>query len=94
MRLKTRLTSMAQERGPAKPPPPLLSEMVQGMPRGEMQQIRVLVPARARHGQGRSGDRRTASRENDRYNRGTDPMRVVIFYVIDADTPFLDVARH
>jgi len=28
------------------------------------------------------------------YNRGTDAMRVVIFYVSDPDTPFLDVARH
>ena len=43
MRLKTRLTSMAQERGPAKPPPPILSEIVQGMPKGEKQQVRVLV---------------------------------------------------
>ena len=28
MRLKTTLTSMAQERGPAKPPPPILSALV------------------------------------------------------------------
>ena len=34
------LTSMAQERGPAKPPPPLQR---QGMSEGEKQQVRVLV---------------------------------------------------
>jgi len=28
------------------------------------------------------------------YNRGTEPMRVVIFYVSDPDTPFLEPARH
>jgi quercetin dioxygenase-like cupin family protein len=27
------------------------------------------------------------------YNRGTEPMRVVIFYVSDPDTPFLDPAH-
>jgi quercetin dioxygenase-like cupin family protein len=35
--------AMAQERGPAKPPPPVLSKIVQGMPKGEKQQIRVIV---------------------------------------------------
>jgi quercetin dioxygenase-like cupin family protein len=35
--------AMAQGRGPAKPPPPVLSEIVQGMPRGEKQQVRVIV---------------------------------------------------
>ena len=29
------LASMAQEKGPAKPPPPLLKEIVEGMPKGE-----------------------------------------------------------
>ena len=28
------------------------------------------------------------------YNRSSTDMRVVIFYVSDPDTPFLDVARH
>jgi quercetin dioxygenase-like cupin family protein len=37
------LPSMAQEQSPAKPPPPLLSEIVQGMPKGERQEVRVLV---------------------------------------------------
>jgi hypothetical protein len=31
------MTSIAQERGPEKPPPPLLREIVQGMPKGEKQ---------------------------------------------------------
>jgi hypothetical protein len=50
--------SMAQEQSPAKPPPPLLREIVQGM------------------------------------RSSTEPMRVVIFYVSDPDTPFLDPAHH
>ena len=29
--------------GPAKPPPPVLSEVVPGMPRAKKQQIRVIV---------------------------------------------------
>jgi quercetin dioxygenase-like cupin family protein len=37
------VTPMAQERGPAKPPAPLLKEVVQGMPRGEKQEVRVIV---------------------------------------------------
>ena len=37
------LTSTAQQRGPEKPPPPLLSEIVQGMPKGDKQQVRVIV---------------------------------------------------
>lgn len=35
--------AMAQGRGPATPPPPVLSEIVQGMPKGAKQQIRVIV---------------------------------------------------
>ena len=120
------LTSMAQERGPAKPPPPVLSEVVQGMPKGEKQQVRVLVatlkpgettpfhshrfpvtvyvlegtftlemegraPVTAKAGQAIVEPPRV---KMTGYNRGTDPMRVVIFYVSDPDTPFLDVARH
>jgi quercetin dioxygenase-like cupin family protein len=37
------LPSPAQERGPAGPPAPLLSEIVPGLPRGEKQQVRVIV---------------------------------------------------
>lgn len=35
--------SMAQEQGTAKPDPPLVREIVQGMPRGEKQEVRVLT---------------------------------------------------
>ena len=37
------LASVAQERGPAKPPPPLLREVVQGMPKREKQEVRVVI---------------------------------------------------
>jgi quercetin dioxygenase-like cupin family protein len=124
--LVTALTSIAQERGPAKPPPPLLSEIMQGMPRGEKQQVRVLVatlkpgettpfhshrfpvtvyvlegtftlemdgsaPLVAKAGQAIVEPPHV---KMTGYNRGSDPMRVVIFYVSDPETPFLDVARH
>ena len=36
-------TSIAQEQSVAKPPPPLLREVVQGMPKGERQEVRVLT---------------------------------------------------
>src|SRR5688572_7437706 len=36
-------TSIAQEQSVAKPPPPLLREIVQGMPQGERQEVRVLT---------------------------------------------------
>ena len=35
--------STAQEQSTAKPPPPLLREIVQGMPKGERQEVRVLT---------------------------------------------------
>ena len=120
------LTSKAQARGPAKPPPPLLSEIVQGMPKGDKQQVRVLeatlkpgettpfhshrfpvtvyvlegtftlemdgrAPLVAKAGQAIVEPPHV---KMTGYNRGSDPMRVVIFYVSDPDTPFLDVARH
>lgn len=120
------LTSLAQQRGPAKPPPPLLSEVVQGMPKGEKQQVRVIeatlkpgettpfhshrfpvtvyvlegtftlevegrAPIIARAGQAIVEPTQT---KMTGYNRSsTEPMRVVIFYVSDPDTPFLDVAH-
>ena len=126
MALATPLTSIAPERGPAKPPPPRLSEIVQGMPKGEKQQVRVLVatlkpgettpfhshrfpvtvyvlegtftlemegraPVVAKAGQAFVEPPQV---KMTGYNRSTDAMRVVIFYVSDPETPFLDVARH
>ena len=120
------LTSTAQQRGPEKPPPPLLSEIVQGMPKGEKQQVRVIVatlkpgettpfhshrfpvtvyvlegtftleiegraPITAKGGQAIVEPPHV---KMTGYNRSsTEPMRVVIFYVSDPDTPFLDVVR-
>ena len=119
--------SMAQEQGTAKPPPPLLREIVQGMPRGEMQEVRVLT-ATLKPGEktpfhthrfpvtvyvvegtftlemdGRATVTAKAGQaiveppqvKMTGYNRSsTEPMRVVIFYVSDPDTPFLDPAHH
>jgi quercetin dioxygenase-like cupin family protein len=121
------LTSVAQERGPAKPPPPLLREIVQGMPKGEKQEVRVIVatlkpgettpfhthrfpvtvyvlegtftlemegraPVTAKAGQAIVEPPQV---KMTGYNRSsTEPMRVVIFYVSDPDTPFLDLAHH
>ena len=119
-------TSMAQEQSAAKPPPPLLRETVQGMPRGEGQEVRVLTatlkpgektpfhthrfpvtayvlegtftlemegraPVMVRAGQAIVEPPRVRMTG---YNRSsTEPMRVVIFYVSDPDTPFLDPAH-
>ena len=121
------LSSVAQERGPAPPPLPALREIVQGMPRGEKQEVRVLVatlkpgeatpfhthrhpvtvyvlegtftlemegrpPVTARAGQAIVEPPQV---KMTGYNRSsTEPMRVVIFYVSDPDTPFLDLAQH
>jgi len=120
------LPSMAQEQSTAKPPPPLLREIVQGMPKGERQEVRVLV-ATVKPGdktpfhthrfpvtvyilegaftlemEGRApvtGKAGQAMVEPPQvkmtgYNRSsTEPVRVVIFYVSDPDTPFLDPIR-
>jgi quercetin dioxygenase-like cupin family protein len=119
--------SMAQEQSTAKPPPPLLREIVQGMPRGERQEVRVLtatlkpgeqtpfhthrfpVTAYVLEGtftlemEGRAPVTAKAGQaiveppqvKMTGYNRSsTEPMRVVIFYVSDPDTPFLDPAHH
>ena len=120
------LASMAQEKGPAKPPPPLLKEIVEGMPKGEKQEVRVIVatlkPGEATpfhthpypvtvyvlegtftlEMEGRAPITAKAGQaileppqvKMTGYNRGTEPMRVVIFYVSDPDTPFLEPARH
>jgi quercetin dioxygenase-like cupin family protein len=121
------LTSGSQERGPAKPPPLVLSEIVQGMPKSEKQQVRVIVatlkPGEATpfhthrfpvtvyvlegtftlEMEGRSPLTAKAGQaivepsqvKMTGYNRSTtEPMRVVIFYVSEPDTPFLDLAHH
>ena len=119
--------SLAQEQGMARPDAPLVKEIVQGMPRGEKQEVRVLTATL------KPGDKTpfhthrfpvtvyvlegTFTLELDGrgtvtvkagqamveppqvkmtgYNRSsTEPLRVVIFYVSDPDTPFLDPAHH
>jgi len=117
------LPSMAQEQSTAKPPPPLLREIVQGMPKGERQEVRVFVatvkpgdktpfhthrfpvtvyvlegvftlemegraPVTVKAGQAMVEPPQV---KMTGYNRSsTEPLRVVIFYVSDPDTPFLD----
>ena len=117
------LPSMAQEQSTAKPPPPLLREIVQGMPKGERQEVRVLTatlkpgdktpfhthrfpvtvyvlegvitlemegraPVTVKAGQAMVEPPQV---KMTGYNRSsTEPLRVVIFYVSDPDTPFLD----
>jgi quercetin dioxygenase-like cupin family protein len=114
---------MAQEQGTAKPDPPLVREIVQGMPRGEKQEVRVLTatlkpgdktvfhthrfpvtvyilegtftlemegrePVTVKAGQAMVEPPHV---KMTGYNRSsTEPMRVVIFYVSDPGTPFLD----
>jgi quercetin dioxygenase-like cupin family protein len=112
-----------QQRAVVRPDPPVLREIVGGMPRGERQEIRVLTATF------KPGDRTVFhthrfpvtvyilegafTLEMDGrapvtikagesvveppnvkmigYNRSaTDPIRLVIFYVSDPDTPFLD----
>jgi quercetin dioxygenase-like cupin family protein len=118
------LTSVAHAQGP---PPPLLQEIVQGMPRGEKQAVRVIVatlkpgdatpfhshrfpvtfyvlegtftlemeghaPITVSAGQAMVEPPKV---KMTGYNRSaTEPMRVVIFYVSDPNTPFLDLAHH
>ena len=111
----------------AQPPPPLLREIVQGMPRVERQEVRVIT-APPRPGEktpfhshrfpvtfyvlegtftlemeGRAPVTVGAGQamveppqvKMTGYNRSsTEAMRVVIFYVSDPDTPFLDPAHH
>jgi quercetin dioxygenase-like cupin family protein len=118
--------SIAQEQSAAKPPPPLLREIVQGMPTGERQEVRVLA-ATVKPGdktpfhthrfpvtvyvlegeftlelEGRAPVTVKAGQamvepphvKMTGYNRSsTEPLRVVIFYVSDPDTPFLDAVH-
>jgi quercetin dioxygenase-like cupin family protein len=117
------LTSVAQAPGP---PPPLLREIVEGMPKGDKQEVRVIVaalkpgeatpfhthrfpvtvyvlegtftlemegrpPVTAKAGQAIV---EAPQVKMTGYNRSSiEPMRVVIFYVSDTGTPFLDVAH-
>jgi quercetin dioxygenase-like cupin family protein len=116
---------MAQAQQPG-PPPPVLTEIVQGMPQGEQQEVRVIV-ATLKPGdvtpfhthrfpvtfyvlegtftlemEGRAPLAVTAGQamveppqvKMTGYNRSTtEPMRVVIFYVSEPGTPFLDIAH-
>ena len=116
----------AQDRPTAGPPPPVLREIVAGMPKGERQEVRVITVTL------KPGDKTpfhshrfpvtvyilegtfTLEMEGHApmtiaagqayveppnvkmtgYNRSvTEPMRVVIFYVSDPDTPFLDPVK-
>ena len=119
------LPSMAQDRGVAKPDL-LVREIVQGMPKGERQEVRVLTatlkpgdktpfhthrfpvtvyvlegvftlemegraPVTVKAGQAMVEPPQV---KMTGYNRSsTEPLRVVIFYVSDPDTPFLDPIR-
>jgi len=121
------LPSMAQSQSTAKLPPPLLREIVQGMPKGERQEVRVLTatvkpgdktpfhthrfpvtvyilegeftlemegraPVTVKAGQAMVEPPQV---KMTGYNRSsTEPLRVVIFYVSDPDTPFLDPVQH
>ncbi len=116
------LIAMAQEQGVIKPQL-LLSEIVQGMPKGERQEVRVLTasfkprdktlfhthrfpvtlyvlegaftlemegrePVTVKAGQAMMMPPHV---KMTGYNRSsTDPLRLVVFYVSDPDTPFLD----
>jgi quercetin dioxygenase-like cupin family protein len=115
--------SSSQEQSTAKPPPAILREIVQGMPKGERQEVRVLVATVEPGGktpfhshrfpvtvyilegaftlemEGRTPLTVKAGQamleppqvKMTGYNRSSEPVRVVIFYVSDPDTPFLDV---
>ena len=118
------LPSSAQEQSTAKPPQPILREIIQGMPKGERQEVRVLA-ATVKPGdktpfhthrfpvtvyvlegvftlemEGRAPITVKAGQavveppqvRMTGYNHSsTEPSRVVIFYVSDPDTPFLEV---
>jgi quercetin dioxygenase-like cupin family protein len=124
--LVTSLPSSAQEQGTVKGPPAILREIVQGMPRGEKQEVRVLeatvkpgdktpfhshrfpvtvyvvegtftlemegrAPVTVKAGQAMVEPPHVRMTG---YNRsGAEPLRVLIFYVSDPDTPFFDTTR-
>ena len=120
------LSASAQAQSAPAPPAPLLKEVVQGMPKGERQEVRVLV-ATVKPGdktpfhshrfpvtlyvlegvftlemEGRAPVTVKAGEamveppqvKMTGYNHSsTEPLKIVIFYVSDPDTPFLDVVR-
>jgi quercetin dioxygenase-like cupin family protein len=123
--LTTHLSSVAQEPGFARPQV-ILREIVQGMPKGERQEVRVLTasfkpgdktvfhthrfpvtvyvlegeftlelegrePVTVKAGQAMVEPPHV---KMTGYNRSTtQPLRVVIFYASDPDTPFLDAIQ-
>ena len=123
--LVTGLPSIAQEQGTARPNL-LLREIVQGMPKGEKQEVRVLTasikpgdktvfhthrspvtvyvlegaftlemegrePVTVKTGQAMVEPPHVRMTG---YNRSSsEPLRVVIFYVSEPDTPFLDAVH-
>jgi quercetin dioxygenase-like cupin family protein len=119
------LPSMAQEQGTTRPQL-LLRETIQGMPKGETQEVRVLTAsfkpgdktvfhthqfpvtvyilegAFTLEMEGREPVTLNAGQamvepphvKMTGYNRSsTEPLRVVVFYVSDPDTPFLDLVQ-
>jgi quercetin dioxygenase-like cupin family protein len=117
------LTTMAQEQHVIKPPQTVISEIVEGMPKGEKQQVRVLTATFQPRDHTLFHTHRfpvtvyvlegafTLEKEGEEpitvktgqamlmppnvrmtgYNKSTtDSLRLVIFYVSDPDTPFLD----
>lgn len=120
------LPSSAQEQSTAKPPPPILREIVQDMPKGERQEVRVLeatvkpgdktpfhthrfpvtvyvlegvftlemegrAPVTVKAGQAIVEPPQVKMTGHN--HSSTEPLRLVIFYVSDPDTPFLDTIR-
>jgi quercetin dioxygenase-like cupin family protein len=115
--------AVGQEREMVRPAPPVLREVVSGMPRGERQEVRVLTamlkpgdktsfhthrfpvtvyilegaftlemegraPVTVKAGQAMVEPPNVKMTGHNR--SATDPIRLVIFYVSDPDTPFLD----
>src|SRR5215813_3814340 len=115
------LIAVAQEKGTVQPQQ-ILREIVQGMPKGEKQEVRVLTatfqpgertPLHSHRypvtvyflegeftleAEGRAAQSVKAGHammmpthvKMTGYNRSSEPLRVVVFYVSDPDTPFLD----
>lgn len=118
--------AVGQERGIVRPDPPMLREIVRGMPRGERQEVRVLTatfkpgdntvfhthrfpvtvyilegaftlemegraPVTIKAGQAMVEPPHVKMTGHNR--SATDPIRLVIFYVSDPETPFLDLIQ-
>jgi quercetin dioxygenase-like cupin family protein len=114
-------TAVAQEQHIVKPQP-ILNEIVEGMPKGDKQQVRVLNVTFQPHDKTLFHTHRfpvtvyvlegafTLEKEGQEpvtvktgeamlmpphvrmtgYNKSTDTLRLVVFYVSDPNTPFLD----